>query len=154
MTRDLQQLADRGDLIPSERKPEDIGFLWSVARRDIATAEKGGEGLSDVHRLELAYNAALKFCLVLLAAEGFRPARGGGMLSRIAACLPGLLGDEHKHGVELLDTAGKTLMKRNEGSKVSAVAREELVAFTARLAEVTDEWMAANHPDIVKPESA
>jgi hypothetical protein len=69
----LKQWADNGWLRPHRTSPEEINNLLSMVHRDLADAQ--AQGISAYWRFAIAYNAALKFCTILLYASGYRAER-------------------------------------------------------------------------------
>ena len=66
----LQNWLENGWLRKHKTSKKEITDLLKIVDRDLKDAEGG---VSDDWRFGIAYNAALKLCLILLLAEGFRP---------------------------------------------------------------------------------
>ena len=80
--------------------PEEIRALWRIVERDLRDA--GSDTISADWRYGIAYNAALKLCTILLAAEGYRPAKGQPAHTRTLNALPLILGETHRGDADYL----------------------------------------------------
>ena len=68
----LKQWSDNGWLRPHKTTPEEIENLFQIVDRDLKDA---GSELSADWRFGIAYNAALKLCMILLYSEGYEAER-------------------------------------------------------------------------------
>ena len=68
----LKQWEANGWLRKHETSPEEIRNLLMIVDRDVKDA---AESISADWRFGIAYNAALKLCMVLLYAEGYKAER-------------------------------------------------------------------------------
>jgi hypothetical protein len=123
----LQTWLENGWLRKHKTSKKEIADLLKIVDRDLKDAEGG---ISDDWRFGIAYNAALKLCLILLLAEGFRPEKTLQHYRPIQA-LPLILGKENKADAEYLDACRS---KRNivEYDYVGAVTKDdvsELIEF-------------------------
>ena len=84
----LTQWVENGWLRQHATSSEEISNLLSVVERDMHDA---AQPVSTDWRFNIAYNAALKLCTILLYSEGYRPKREMGHYRTIAA-LPLILG--------------------------------------------------------------
>jgi len=66
----LQSWLENGWLRRHKTSSKEIADLLKIIDRDLKDAEGG---ISADWRFGIAYNAALKLCLILVYAEGFRP---------------------------------------------------------------------------------
>jgi len=69
----LKQWLDNGWLKKHETGKQEIANLFQIVDRDLKDAQ--AKNISQDWRFGIAYNAALKLCTILLAAEGYRPER-------------------------------------------------------------------------------
>lgn len=102
----LKQWADNGWLKPHRTSRKEINSLLRIVERDLNDAR--GD-ISPDWRFGIAYNAALKFCRILLSAEGYRPSHELQHYRTLAA-LPEILGETKKADAEYLNDCRK---KRN-----------------------------------------
>lgn len=142
----LKQWADNGWLKPHQTSREEIGNLLAIVDRDLEDAEGG---ISLDWRFNIAYNAALKLCTILLYAKGYRPAHGLQHYRTIAA-LPLILGHHKKTDTEYLNACR---MKRHTAEYDRAgVASEqdakELLEFTRGLKDEVEVWLEREHPEL------
>jgi hypothetical protein len=143
----LKQWADNGWLESHVTSVEEIANLLAIVDRDLADA--GGE-ISPDWRFGIAYNAALKLCMILLYANGYRAAR---MLQhyRTIQALPLILGPQHQADTVYLDACRK---KRNivEYDYVGGATNDEaseLVAYVLELREKVLGWLKEYHPHLL-----
>ena len=67
----LKQWLDNGWLRKHITDKQEISNLLQIVDRDLKDAKE--KSISQDWRFGIAYNAALKLCAILLAAEGYRP---------------------------------------------------------------------------------
>ena len=101
----LKQWADNGWLKIHRTSREEISHLLDIVERDLNDAQRD---ISTDWRFGIAYNAALKLCRILLAAEGYRPSHDSQHYRTLAA-LPEILGDTKKADAEYLDPAARSV---------------------------------------------
>ena len=143
----LQNWLENGWLRKHKTSKKEITDLLKIVDRDLKDAEGG---VSDDWRFGIAYNAALKLCLILLLAEGFRPEKTLQHYRPIQA-LPLILGKEKKADAEYLDACRS---KRNivEYDYVGTVTEEdvrELIEFGNELRITVLDWLRKHHPDLI-----
>jgi len=144
----LKEWLDSGWLKPHTTSRGEIASLLSIVQRDLQDAARGG-GISADWRFGIAYNAALKLCMILLYAEGYRPAQGLGHYRPLQA-LPLILGAGRKADAEYLDACR---IKRNAveyeyaGGATDADA-DELIEFSKSLEREVLDWLKARHADL------
>lgn len=149
----LQQWADNGWLRPHTTSPQEISNLLAIVNRDLKDTE---EEISPDWRFSIAYNAALKLCVLLLCAAGYRAAKGGHEHYRPIQALPLILGGEYQAEADYLDACRK---KRHIAEYESVgVATEddvkELVTSVRELREKVLHWLTQHHPDLPPPEGS
>ena len=96
----LQQWADNGWLRRHSTSKKEISDLLNIVQRDLKDA---GRGLSADWKFGIAYNAALKLCMILLHAEGYKSERNLQHYRTIQA-LPLILGTAKKADAQYLDS--------------------------------------------------
>src|SRR5215470_16260125 len=96
----LQQWAENGWLRPHQTSPQEIDDLFAIVARDLTDATGT---ISADWRFGIAYNAALKLCVILLHASGYRPEKTLQYYRTIAA-LPEILGVEWRDEADYLET--------------------------------------------------
>ena len=143
----LQSWHENGWLRKHKTSKKEIADLLKIVDRDLKDAEGG---ISDDWRFGIAYNAALKLCLILLLAEGFRPEKNLQHYRPIQA-LPLVLGQEKEADAEYLDACRS---KRNtvEYDYVGAVTENdvrELIEFGKELRITVLDWLRKNHPELM-----
>ncbi len=143
----LQSWLENGWLRRHKTSRREIGDLLKIIDRDLKDAEGG---VSADWRFGIAYNAALKLCLILVYAEGFRPEKTLQHYRPIQA-LPLILGKERKGDADYLDACRS---KRNivEYDYVGAVTEDdvrELIEFVKELKTSVLKWLKEKHPGLI-----
>lgn len=124
----------------------------AIVARDLADA---GGAISADWRFGIAYNAALKLCVILLHVSGYRPEKTLQHYRTIAA-LPEILGEQWRDAADYLETCRR---KRNivEYDRVGVVTEQdasELAAFCKELRQEVLAWLNKNHPELVPEKNA
>jgi hypothetical protein len=145
----LQQWADNDWLRPHTTSAQEIVNLLAIVDRDLKDA---AEEISADWRFNIAYNAVLNLCRIVLYASGYRPARGGLEHYRPIQALPLILGESYRPDTVFLDACRK---KRHmlEYDLTGIATRDdvrELVAFAQDLRAKVLEWLKQNHPQLLK----
>jgi uncharacterized protein (UPF0332 family) len=143
----LKQWADNGWLKIHRTSREEISHLLDIVERDLNDAQRD---ISTDWRFGIAYNAALKLCRILLAAEGYRPSHDSQHYRTLAA-LPEILGEAKKADAEYLDDCRK---KRNiiEYDCVGGASEsdaDELIKFVKEFRGEVIAWLRKRHPELV-----
>ena len=143
----LQSWLENGWLRRHKTSKKEIADLLKIIDRDLQDA---AGGISADWRFGIAYNAALKLCLILVYAEGFRPEKTLQHYRPIQA-LPLILGKGRKADADYLDACRS---KRNivEYDYVGAVTEDdvcELIEFVKELKTSVLNWLRENHPELI-----
>ena len=143
----LQQWAANGWLKSHKTCTQEISDLFSIVDRDLLDAETG---ISPDWRFGIAYNAALKLCMILLYTSGYR-AEHSLQHYRTIHSLPIILGSTREKDAEYLEACRK---KRNivEYDYVGGATEDdakELITFVKELRENVIDWLRANHPQLL-----
>jgi hypothetical protein len=135
-------------LRPHPASLEETRNLWLIADRDIRDA--AGDGISQDWRFNIAYNAALQLCTLLLYAEGYEPAKGQLTHYRILQCLPHILPNREKDAQYLDDC--RNIRNKVEYDHAGFASREdadELIQFASELRDAVLVWLREKHPKLV-----
>lgn len=126
-------------------KPQ-LAAIFSVVDRDL---EDSKQSLSPDGRFNIAYNAALQLCSIVLLAEGWKPDKLNAHHRTISA-LPLILGKERQHDADYLDAcrAKRNGLEYDAAGRVSAAEAKELREFAAELREIVVTWLAEKHPEL------
>jgi hypothetical protein len=126
-------------------KPQVVA-IFGVVDRDL---EDSQQSLSPDGRFNIAYNAALQLCAIVLLAEGWKPDKLNAHHRTISA-LPLILGPERQNDADYLDTcrAKRNGLEYDAAGKVSAREAKELREFAAELRELVVSWLAEKHPEL------
>jgi uncharacterized protein (UPF0332 family) len=143
----LKQWLDNGWLKKHETGKQEIANLFQIVDRDLKDAQ--AKNISQDWRFGIAYNAALKLCTILLAAEGYRPERTLQHYRAIFA-MPEILGKETIEDAQYLDTCRKkrNIAEYDQIGIVSETEAEELLKFAKILRKKVLEWLKAKHPEL------
>jgi hypothetical protein len=96
----LRDWAANGWLREHKTSRQEIGDLLTIVRRDLRDART--REISPDWRFGIAYNAALKLCMILLYAEGYRPMQSLAHYRTIHA-MPLVWGKDHTEDANYLD---------------------------------------------------
>jgi len=126
---------------------QEIANLLQIVDRDLKDAKE--KSISQDWRFGIAYNAALKLCAILLAAEGYRPERTLQHYRTIFA-MPEILGKETMDDAQYLDTCRKkrNIAEYDQIGIVSETEAEELLKFAKILRKKVLEWLKTKHPEL------
>jgi len=143
----LKQWESNTWLRPEPTSKKEIANLLAIANRDLKDATGS---ISLDWQFGIAYNAALKLCLILLRAEGYRPAHGLQHYRTLLA-MPLILGHEKQAEASYLDACRK---KRNavEYDYVGGASKKdalELLQFAEELRDEVIAWLKRNHPELL-----
>jgi hypothetical protein len=142
----LSDWAKAGWLKPHSPSRDQIARIFSVVDRDL---EDSKATLSPDGRFNIAYNAALQLCAIVLLAEGWKPDKLNAHHRTIAA-LPVILGAERQADADYLD-ACRTKRNRLEydaAGKVSNMEAKELREFALELRKIVVTWLGEAHPKL------
>ena len=143
----LKQWLDNGWLREHKTDKKEIANLFQIVGRDLKDAKE--KSISQDWRFGIAYNAALKLCTILLAAEGYRPERTLQHYRTVFA-MPEILGKEMQQDAQYLDTCRKkrNIAEYDQIGIVSETEVEELLKFAKMLRKKVIDWLKINHPQL------
>jgi len=144
----LKQWLDNGWLRKHKTDKQEIDNLFQIVERDLKDAEE--RSISHDWRFGIAYNAALKLCTILLAAEGYRPERTLQHYRTILA-MSEILGKEMKEDAQYLDTCRKkrNIAEYDQIGIVSETEAEELLRYAKVLRKKVIDWLKINHSQLL-----
>ena len=144
----LQQWFDNCWLRKHRTDRQEIANLLQIVDRDLKDARE--KSISPDWRFNIAYNAALKLCTILLAAEGYRPERTLQHYRTILA-MPEILGQKFKEDVQYLDTCRKkrNIAEYDQIGVISETEAAELLKFAKILRQEVLNWLKANHSGLL-----
>jgi hypothetical protein len=142
----LNDWAKAGWLKPQAATREQVAKIFGVVDRDL---EDSRAALSPDGRFNIAYNAALQLCAVVLLAEGWKPDKLNAHHRTISA-LPLILGAERQGDADYLDAcrAKRNGLEYDAAGKVSLKEAKELREFAVELREVVITWIEKRHPEL------
>lgn len=148
MKKTLQQWADNGWLTPHTTSAQEIANLLAIVDRDLKDAL---EDISPDWRFSIAYNAALKLCMMLLYAAGYRAARGGHEHYRPIQALPFILGAKYKSEAVYLEACRKKrhLMEYDYAGVATEDDVAELMGAVRALRDEVLTWLKKHHPQLL-----
>jgi len=143
----LKQWLDNGWLRPRQTTPEEIENLFQIVGRDLKDA---CSDLSADWRFGIAYNAALKLCMILLYSEGYEAERNLQHYRTIQA-LPKILGAEKNDDAVYLDTcrAKRNTAEYDSVGVVSEHDSDELIDFVKSFKEEVIVYLGNEHPTLL-----
>ena len=145
----LKSWADNDWLRPHKSSRQEVSDLLSIVNRDIKDATET-EGVSADWRFNIAYNAALTLCMILLHVSGYRASR---MLNhyRSIMAMPLILGDRRNADADYLDSCRKrrNVVEYEKAGGVTDKDAEELVDFIKSFRTEVLKWLSKNHPELL-----
>lgn len=126
--------------------PAQVAAIFSVVDRDL---EDSKQTLSADGRFNIAYNAALQLCSIVLLAEGWKPDKLNAHHRTISA-LPLILGKERQDDADYLDTcrSKRNGLEYDAAGRVSTDEARELRNFAVELREAVIAWLDEKHPKL------
>jgi hypothetical protein len=142
----LKDWAKSGWLKPHKPTKQQVAAIFGVVDRDLADSK---QSLSPDGRFNIAYNAALQLCAIVLLAEGWKPDKLNAHYRTISA-LPHIIGKERQDDADYLDAcrAKRNGLEYDAAGKVSAKEAKELCEFAVELRERVVDWLTQTHPDL------
>lgn len=142
----LREWAKAGWLKPQAPTREQIAKIFGVVDRDLEDAKAA---LSPDGRFNIAYNAALQLCAIVLLAEGWKPEKLSAHHRAISA-LPLIIGSEKQDDADYLDAcrAKRNGLEYDAAGRVSSKEASELREFAVELRGVVVAWLEATHPKL------
>jgi hypothetical protein len=146
----LESYRQNGWLVAHQTSADEIRNLLGVADTKISDYQKAKEVSAD-SRLSIAYNAILASATAVLAAAGYRPARGGNEHFRTIQALEFTV-DPDTNLTKRIDALRK---KRNQSAyEVSGAVSENEAAHGFSLAlqmrGEAETWIKANRPELLR----
>jgi hypothetical protein len=142
----LHDWAKAGWLKPQTPTRDLIAKIFGVVDRDIEDSKRN---LSPDGQFNIAYNAALQLCAIVLLAEGWKPDKLNAHHRTISA-LPLILGEDRQDDADYLDAcrAKRNGLEYDAAGKVSAKEAKELREFAVELRGRVVGWLAEAHPEL------
>ena len=130
-------------------RPGEIDQLLAVVQRDLDDAAL--PGLSPDRCFATAYNAVLQAARAVMLSEGYRSASAGHHATTFDF-LAEALGEEH---IDLINYFDDCRRKRNLADYigvgyVSETEADELLAEARAFARLAQDWIHANHPELLR----
>lgn len=142
----LPDWAKAGWLKPQAPSRELISKIFGVVDRDLDDSRRN---LSPDGQFNIAYNAALQLCAIVLLAEGWKPDKLNAHHRTISA-LPLILGEDRQDDADYLDAcrAKRNGLEYDAAGKVSAKEAKELREFAVELRGRVVGWLGEKHPGL------
>jgi hypothetical protein len=142
----LNDWAKNGWLKAHTPTRQQIAAIFSVVDRDLADSK---QSLSPDGRFNIAYNAALQLCAIVLLAEGWKPDKLNAHYRTISS-LPLILGKDRQHDADYLDAcrSKRNGLEYDAAGRVSTAEAKELRDFAVELRETIVEWLGKEHPEL------
>jgi hypothetical protein len=142
----LQDWAKAGWIRPYRTTRDQVAAQFALVDRDL---EDTTRDLSADWQFNIAYNAALQLCSILLNAEGWRPERNLAHY-RTLQSLALILGADWQDDADYMETC-RSKRNRTEYDAVGQVTRaqaKELADFAKRLRKEAISWLKEKHPEL------
>ncbi|MFZ5807535.1 MAG: hypothetical protein ACOY3I_10065 [Verrucomicrobiota bacterium] len=144
----MSEWVKNGWLKSHQTTSKQIGDLLEIVNRDLEDAQTD---ISNDWKFGIAYNAALKLCVVLLYAEGYRTEKNLAHYRSIQS-LPFILGKHKKNDADYLDACRnkRNIVEYDTAGVVSAKEAQELYDFTVELKQEVVGWLKKQHPKLIE----
>ena len=144
----LSEWQSNGWLRPHRSSHEELAGLFSIVDRDLQDAKTSD--LSSDWQFGIAYNAALKLCMVLLHASGYRAEKNLQHFRTIASLVE-ILGEEKKDAADYLETyrVKRNTVEYDMAGVTSQTEAAELIEFTAGLRGEVLTWLRCHTPELI-----
>lgn len=142
----LREWAKAGWLKPQTPSRDQIAKVFGVVDRDLEDAKAT---ISSDGRFNIAYNAALQLCAIVLLAEGWKPDKLNAHHRTISA-LPLILGPKKQGDADYLDAcrAKRNGLEYDAAGRVSSKEASELRDFAEELRVEVVTWLETTHPKL------
>lgn len=142
----LDDWAKAGWLKAQAPTRDQIAKIFGVVERDLEDATRN---LSPDGQFNIAYNAALQLCAIVLLAEGWKPDKLNAH-HRTLTALPLILGPARQNDSDYLDVcrAKRNGLEYDAAGKVSAAEAKELRQFATELRVHVMAWLDQKHPKL------
>jgi hypothetical protein len=122
---------------------DQIAKIFGVVDRDLEDSKRN---LSPDGQFNIAYNAALQLCAIVLLAKGWKPDKLNAHHRTISA-LPLIMGKDHQGDADYLDACRDKCngLEYDAAGRVSAAEATELREFAAELRENVVTWLSDKH---------
>jgi len=140
----LQDWAKAGWLKQHTPTRQQLTAIFGVVDRDLQDSKAS---ISLDAQFNIAYNAALQLCAIVLLAEGWRPEKLNAHYRTISA-LPLILGQDWQDTADYLDTCRnkRNGLEYDAAGRVQASEAKELRRTAANLRETVVKWLETDHP--------
>jgi hypothetical protein len=144
----LKQWVENGWIRPHKTSPKEIRGLISVVTSHLHDAN---QPLSPDWCFNIACDAALKLCTILLYAEGYRAGHEAAHYRTIAT-MPLIMGADRKKDAEYID---RCRSKRNTAiyeyaDAVTESEADELIKFVRSFNREVMSWLKINHRELLQ----
>ena len=145
----FKSLQAQGRLRPHKTSQEEIRQMLRITERDMEDAAV--TSLSSDRRFMIAYDAALTLATIPLYCSGYET-HGAGHHWMTFLALRDVMGSEY---LELAEYFELCRTKRNvgtydRGGQISQSEVEELIAEVTNFKTMVENWLRANHPELIK----
>jgi hypothetical protein len=142
----LHDWAKAGWLKPHTPTKQQVAAVFSVIDRDL---EDSIQSLSPDGRFNIAYNAALQLCAIILLAEGWKADKLNAH-HRTISSLPLILGKDWQDDGDYLDACrGKrNRLEYDAAGRITALEAKELRDYAVELRASVIKWLGEKHPEL------
>jgi len=148
--RRFQEFVRKRYLRREPASAKEIRSILDVVERDIAQCSDVDLGLD--WRFNIAYNAGLQLCKIVLRASGFRTSTRSPAHFVTINCLPEFLGESQKERTDYLDQC-RSMRNRAEYDAVGVVSEVEVSELFDEVSSLKQEvlaWLSSSHPELVQ----
>jgi len=145
----FENLVEQGKLLPEPTSPEEIKDL--ITSSDSYLTDSRSTGISIGLRFNAAYQSALLSAKAALRACGYRTVRGGGHHNLIIFSLPLTIGTDSQMSIDFQTFSHKRHRAFYESiESVSEQELREMIELAEDLRQRVEEWLKANHPELLE----
>ena len=144
----LKSWQENGWLRPHKTSKQEVRDILELVERDLADASK--VEISKDWRFNIAYNAGLQLCTLVLFAAGYRAGRGESKHYRVIQALPLVMGKRFSTVRDYLDNCRRkrNVSEYDAAGTISQKEPDDLIETVTEFKIEVEAWLQKNHPDI------
>ena len=144
----LKSWQENGWLRPHKTSKQEVRDILELVERDLADASK--VEISKDWRFNIAYNAGLQLCTLVLFAAGYRAGRGESKHYRVIQALPLVMGKRFSTVRDYLDNCRRkrNVSEYDAAGTISQKEPDDLIEAVTEFKIEVEAWLQKNHPDI------
>ena len=146
--KSLDYYSSRRLLRREPTSPQEISDILSVVDRDLEECRK--DDISLDWRFNIAYNAGLQLCKLVLRASGYRTSSRSPAHHLTISCLPLIMGPSQQERADFLDSC-RSVRNRIEYDVAGTVREEDVLDLIEEAENLRHDvigWLRRKHPEL------